>query len=333
MLLFDKINQSAAKAEPFLFFVDYELKHYYFTTRPLDCSKVFWQMSGVGNAHKAPQNYTPGTTFSPQKQGIDSYASKFKRIDDALHRGDSFLANLTISTPIETDFSLNEIFHRSQSRYRLLVPDRFVCFSPETFVRIEDDKILTYPMKGTISGLVPDAAATILADYKETCEHNTIVDFLRSDLARVATDVQVSRFRYIDTLHTSHGPVLQVSSEVVAQLPPQWRPNLGNILRQILPAGSICGAPRIATVKAIAQAEGEPRGFYTGIMGYFDGRNFDSAVLIRYIETPQLAADLGWQHRTDNLYRFRSGGGITINSNMAEEYNEVHEKVYLPFDM
>ena len=70
--------------------------------------------------------------------------------------------------------------------------------------------------------------------------------------------------------------------------------------------------------KPARQAEGLPRGYYSGVFGYFDGQTLDSAVLIRFIE------------KVDNRYYFRSGGGITVNSQAKEEYQEILEKIYLP---
>ena len=86
----------------------------------------------------------------------------------------------------------------------------------------------------------------------------------------------------------------------------------------MLPAGSISGAPKEATRKIIQEAESEPRGYYTGVCGYYDGNELDSAVIIRYIENDE------------NQYYFRSGGGITAYSDCEEEYKEVLEKIYLP---
>ena len=94
---------------------------------------------------------------------------------------------------------------------------------------------------------------------------------------------------------------------------------IGNIIFELLPAGSISGAPKPSTLDIIKRAEGQKRGFYTGVFGYFDGETLDSAVMIRFIEKQK-----------DGFY-FRSGGGITINSDMRSEYQEVLEKVYLPF--
>lgn len=318
--LFSQITDAARQNIPFLFYVNYELTEGRFIPNPDRECAIGWRAGAHTNAGNFVFNYNCGTYFVPQPITEEEYDRKFGRIRQALMRGDTFLANLTVRTPINTDFSLEEIFARSRSRYALLVPDRFVCFSPETFVRIRGNTIHSYPMKGTISGTIPDAERIILSDYKESCEHNTIVDFIRSDLARVGTDVQMPRFRYIDRLSTSKGDVLQVSSEVTAKLPSDWRSHLGDILRELLPAGSICGAPRPATLRAIAEAEGEERGFYTGIMGYYDGTDFDSAVLIRYIE-----------QSPSGEKAFRSGGGITINSLSDDEYREILQKTYLPF--
>ena len=72
------------------------------------------------------------------------------------------------------------------------------------------------------------------------------------------------------------------------------------------------------TVSIIQQAEKQARGYYTGIFGIFDGENLNSAVAIRFIE-----------QKNDKFY-FRSGGGITIQSQLEDEYQELIAKVYLP---
>ena len=186
-------------------------------------------------------------------------------------------------------------------------------------MRVGNGEISSFPMKGTIDASVPDAERVILEDYKERSEHNTIVDLIRNDLNRVSERVDVRRFRYIDRLRVSRGEILQVSSEVVGRLVGDYKSRLGDIVFGMLPAGSISGAPKPSTLDIISRAEREPRGFYTGVFGYFDGERLDSAVMIRYIE------------RRDGRYYFRSGGGITINSDCRSEYEEVLAKVYLPF--
>ena len=247
------------------------------------------------------------------------YARRFGTVRRGLLRGDSFLTNLTVRTPVVSGLSLEEIFMRAEAPYLLDVPGRFVCFSPERFVRIAGGRIATNPMKGTINASVPDARQTILNDPKETAEHNTVVDLLRNDLSIHADRVHVERFRYIDRIATRRGDILQVSSEIAGRLPAGYEARMGDILFDMLPAGSVSGAPKSSTLRIIREAEGEPRGYYTGVFGYFDGQTLDSAVLIRFIEEEQ-----------GRMY-FRSGGGITAYSDCRSEYEEVIEKVYLPF--
>jgi len=113
--------------------------------------------------------------------------------------------------------------------------------------------------------------------------------------------------------------LLQVSSEIAGVIP-EGRPlNIGTILATMLPAGSVTGAPKEKTVEILRQAEGYDRGYYTGVFGWFDGRNLDSGVMIRFIE-----------QQGDKLV-YKSGGGVTALSSMKSEYEELIEKVYVPF--
>jgi para-aminobenzoate synthetase component 1 len=130
--------------------------------------------------------------------------------------------------------------------------------------------------------------------------------------------VNVDRFRYLDVLKTHNKTLLQVSSVISGLLPEGYESSLGEILNSMLPAGSVSGAPKRETLRIIRDAEMGPRGYYTGIMGYYDGRDFDSAVMIRYIE------------KQDNELVYRSGGGITCMSDPEKEYQEMIDKVYIP---
>lgn len=317
-LLKNKINNAAMDGIPFLFALNYELTDGFIIEDPLDQTDILWRVGKHTNiAHQ--KSTTQGTHFAATPITLEEYTEKFNCIRGQLLSGNSFLANLTVKTPIKTDFSMQEILYRSNSPYALLIPNKLVCFSPEIFVKINNNKISSNPMKGTISANKKDAENTILTDYKESAEHFTIVDLIRSDLSRVATKITVDRLRYIDRLKTSKGEILQVSSEISGEILDSYKGRLGDIIFELLPAGSISGAPKQPTINIIKQAENTLRGFYTGVFGYFDGTNLDSAVMIRYIE-----CDAG------GIF-FRSGGGITINSICEDEYNEVLSKIYLPF--
>lgn len=251
-------------------------------------------------------------------QAYEDYFRSFDIVHRNLHAGNSFLTNLTCATPVETSLSLWQVFEHATARYKLWYDDCFVVFSPETFVRIVDGYIYSYPMKGTIDASLPDARNLLLNDEKEAAEHATITDLIRNDLSQVATEVTVTRYRYLDELHTHSGRLLQMSSEIRGRLSENYREELGGMFFKLLPAGSITGAPKKKTVEIIREAETYERGFYTGVMGYFDGRNLDSAVMIRFLE------------QTDGGLVYKSGGGITFRSNARSEYEEMVKKIYVP---
>ncbi|MFW6363745.1 MAG: aminodeoxychorismate synthase component I, partial [Spirochaeta sp.] len=256
------------------------------------------------------------------------YHQGFHRIQAGLKRGDSFLANLTYPVDVECSQPLHEVFFSSQALFRLWWKDHFTVFSPEKFITISTNgTAATFPMKGTISADIPDAANRLRDNAKEAAEHLTVVDLLRNDLGRIGTKVRVERFRYLERIHSPAGDILQASSEIRAELGKNWQGRIGSLLAEILPAGSITGAPKRRTLELISEAEGEQRGYYTGIIGYFDGSQFCSGVMIRFIE--ERAGGL-----PDSLPlqfpRFRSGGGITIYSDEEEEYHELHTKIRIP---
>jgi para-aminobenzoate synthetase component 1 len=311
------MNHYGAMRVPFLFGVDYELQKGFVITEPLQSSELLWEINGIGNAGKTDSLTDEISLEIVKADTEESYRSKFDCIRSGLLHGDSFLANLTTATRVATGLSFEKIFLHSIANYKLLIPNEFVCFSPESFVKIKDDLISTYPMKGTISADLPDAEQLLMDSEKELYEHYTIVDLLRNDLSMVAENVRVKRFRYAEKIHTTHGDIYQTSSEIVGKLPENRYEHLGDILFKLLPAGSISGAPKAATIDLIHKAEKSNRGWYTGVFGYFDGNNLDSGVMIRCLSRKQ-----------DGIY-FHSGGGITINSSCEDEYKEVLQKIYL----
>ena len=230
------------------------------------------------------------------------------------------MVNLTQPSEIQTNQSIEEIYNLCSAKYKLIIPGKFVVFSPETFVTIKNNTISTHPMKGTIDASIPNAKEIILNSKKEMAEHATIVDLLRNDLSRIAQNVRVEKYRYIEEIKTSQQHLLQVSSKISGKLPCNWQSQLGNILHELLPAGSVTGAPKPETLKIIEEVEGYDRGFYTGIAGYFDGEKLDSFVLIRFIE------------QIENKLIYKSGGGITTQSVAKDEYNELIQKIYVPID-
>lgn len=301
-----------------MFIIDYEMRNP--RVIPIEetaKNKIQFSIEGTANYRKPLKNKK---NYTLKKYPLDysGYKESFDKIINNIRYGNSFLTNLTFPTKIETNLSLEQIFNSSEAPFRLLVKDQFVVFSPELFVRIRNCKISSFPMKGTIDASIPDAERILLNDPKELAEHHTIVDLIRNDLSMVADKVTVEKFRYIDEVVTRDKKLLQVSSEISGMLPENYHENIGTIIFDLLPAGSICGAPKKKTLEIIKDAESGPRGYYTGIFGVFDGYNLDSAVMIRFIE------------KTNGELIYRSGGGITVFSDPVKEYKELIDKVYLP---
>lgn len=313
-----KMNEAGKTGEAFVFVIDFEMKNCIFKPLTSLDSCLFFSL---GTHIHLPENTTSQKSFYFEKIPVSfsEYRKAFNTVKDNIQHGDTFLTNLTFPTQLHTDLSLEDIFMRSTSPYKLLVVNNFVCFSPECFVKIVNGVIASFPMKGTIDAAIPDAERLILNDVKETAEHYTIVDLIRNDLSRVASEVRVERFRYIDKIFTNGKNLLQVSSVIKGQLPADYNQHLGEIIFSLLPAGSISGAPKKATIDLILKVEKDNRNYYTGIFGVFDGTNLDSAVMIRYIE------------QTSQGLVFRSGGGITTNSKAESEYQELIDKVYVSF--
>ena len=322
------------------------------------------------------------TTWQIEPPLYDDYERSFNIVKSNIWAGNSYLTNLTCKVPVSCNLSLEDIFNQAKGKYKLLLRKKrtqaedkthlkeeevhlkeeeeaqnkahlkeenieenlnpFVCFSPETFIRIKGGRIYSYPMKGTLDASLPDAEKQLMEDRKEAAEHATIVDLIRNDLSRVAEDVRVDKYRYIDVLHTNKGDILQTSSEISGRLPEDYPHHLGEILAAQLPAGSITGAPKDKTMQIIQEAEGYNRGFYTGIMGIYDQGELNSAVMIRFIEEETSPIDFeadgeknfkaseGKGDEASRKLYFKAGGGITSKSDSRREYEEVIQKIYLP---
>jgi len=311
------MNRMGQKKEPFLFIIDYEMNNsIILPLNEVAKDDIFYSVNGLRNFDQTIFDELP-LHFSKRSVDYPTYQTAFDKVLNQIHLGNTFLLNLTFPTEIETNWSMRRIFEKSSAPYRLLFKDQFVLFSPESFVKIKDGVISSYPMKGTIDASVTCAAEMILSDEKEKAEHATIVDLIRNDLSMVAHSVSVARYRYLEEIVTHDKTLLQVSSEVSGILPSDYQSKLGTIITRLLPAGSICGAPKPSTLKIIWETETYRRGYYTGIFGLFDGRSLDSAVMIRFIE-----------NSNGKLY-YKSGGGITMNSDPEKEYRELIDKVYV----
>lgn len=309
----NRVDSLASAKEPFLFFTDFK------------ASKI--EVYRLNELESNDIEFTFDENFSYKKHtatlikhplSFEDYKKKFDQVIENIKAGNTYLFNLTAPTHVECEYDFKQIFQLANAPFKLRVRDEFICFSPEKFITIENDKISTFPMKGTIDVSIEDAEQKILSNEKEMAEHVMIVDLLRNDLGIIASEIKVERFRYTQTISAGEKQLLHVSSKIVGNLEKNWQNNLSEILQKLLPAGSISGTPKKKTVELIEQIEDYERGFFSGVFGFFDGENLQSAVMIRFIE------------RQGDALIYKSGGGITLDSDAMSEYSELIDKIYIP---
>ncbi|MBE0655121.1 MAG: aminodeoxychorismate synthase component I [Bacteroidales bacterium] len=312
------MNSLGRNKIPFLFILDFDLKNpMVIPLNEINTEEILFQFPEASNTPKQTA-LRKNIQINPNPLLYNDFLIKFNAVQDEIKAGNTYLLNLTFETPVNISSGLKEVFFCSQAKYKLLLKDRFVFFSPESFVKIHVGKITTFPMKGTLEKRNKNSLRELLNDPKEEAEHATITDLLRNDLGRVAGNIRVKRYRFMDEIRTGGKTILQISSEIEGEILPFYTENLGHLFEELLPAGSVTGAPKKKTVEIIRSVEGYNRGFYTGVCGIFDGKNLDSAVMIRFIE-----------NRNGNFY-YKSGGGITFMSNPEKEYQEIIQKIYVP---
>ena len=307
------MNHFGGSKKPFLFIISYDLSSY--DIIPLDKIPDTIQYT----IDKNSTNNCTKKRLDKNPMKYSNYLARFNVIQNEIREGNTYLINFTTQTKIQTTVCIEEIYNLAEARYKMKYKDQFVCFSPEQFCKIEKNKIFTYPMKGTIDANIPNAKEIILNDPKELAEHTMVVDLLRNDLSIISKNVTVENFRFIQKISAGEKELLQVSSEISGELEDNWQNRIGDIICSMLPAGSITGTPKRKTIEIINNTEEYSRGYFTGVFGVFDGESIDSAVMIRFIEK-----------QNDGSLIYKSGGGITCESDPKKEYQEMIDKVYIP---
>ena len=193
---------------------------------------------------------------------------------------------------------------------------RLLSLSMERLLARRGDRLWSQPIKGS-APLTGDPEAdraaeeALASDPKERAEHTMILDLVRNDLGRVA---QAGSVHVLQPMTVEPYPTVQ---HLVSTVEATARPGLGlaDLLRAVLPGGSVTGAPKHAVCRHLAQAEAGPRGFYCGAVGWLSpGGDLDLALPIR---TAQIRG---------SQLTYWTGGGITRRSVPAREWTELHLK-------
>lgn len=196
--------------------------------------------------------------------------------------------------------------------------------SPELFFRIDDGKLVTRPMKGTIHRGRWSAEDSMLAEQllmsgKDRAENLMIVDLLRDDLEQIARPGSIRADRLLEL--ERYETLWTLTSEVIAEV----APNVGlvDIFRAMFPSGSVTGVPKRSTMGIIADLEPNTRGVYCGVIGYL--APYDTTPVAQFsvaIRTVVIDIDEG-------LAEYGVGGGITWHSDAGDEYEETRTKARL----
>ena len=306
-----QLNYYGKNKKPFFFIINYNMTQWDI----IELSNIPSDISYSINASNVNHH---DLSLKTKFEDFSQYKNKFNKVIQNIKNGNTYLLNLTTKTKVLNNIDLKNIYNKSNAKYKLFYKDKFISFSPETFVTICNNKINSFPMKGTIDATIKDAKKIILNDKKELAEHTMIVDLIRNDLSIVASNIKVEDFRYIDKIKAGNKELLQVSSHISGVLNSNWHEQIGDLIIPLLPAGSITGTPKKKTIEIIDEIEDFNREYFTGIWGIYDGESLDSSVLIRFLE------------KENKQIVYKSGGGITIDSLSQNEYQEMKDKVYIP---
>jgi para-aminobenzoate synthetase len=275
-----------------------------------------------------PARTHPGSPSIDDEPVPHWYADAFAEVQHQLRLGNSYEVNLThresatsSRDPVSTYLRLRETNPAPYSGYLQHRGVHLLSSSPERFATVNRHRVLeARPIKGTTPRAADPAEDhrlrdRLASDPKYRAENLMIVDLLRNDVGMVSAPgtVEVPQLMEVESYRSVH----QLVSTVRGRL----RDEVGTVqaLRAIFPAGSMTGAPKQRTMEIIEAVEQTPRGVYAGAFGWLgaDGRA-DLAVVIRsLVARPD---EGGWR------YTWGTGGGVTVQSDLAEEWAETRWK-------
>ena len=249
----------------------------------------------------------------------EGYIQAIKKAKDYIRRGDIYQVNLSQRFETQTAYLGSEIYEN----LRKISPSFFSAYldcgdfqilssSPEGFLRLDKDRVLTRPMKGTRprsldKNLDKRFKKELLKSPKDKAELMMIVDLERNDLGKVCNyhSVKVESLRSLEEYAT----VFQTTAAIKGVL--HKDKDRIDLIKACFPGGSITGCPKVRAMEIIEELEPNPRGIYTGSLGYlsFSG-NMDLNILIRTI-----------LKKEDKVY-FGVGGGVVTDSQPENEYAE-----------
>ena len=190
-----------------------------------------------------------------------------------------------------------------------------VSCSPETLINKEGSNIFTKPIAGTLkkfNGLNKKKALNYFKNnIKETKEHNMIVDMERSDLSRICKpgSVKIFKKKFVEEYKHLFHYVTLVKGKLINNV------NIIDIIKSMMPGGSVIGCPKIRTLELLNNQENEDRNIYTGSFGYIKyNKDMRFNIIIRSI--------LNYK----NFSEISAASGVVLDSSAKKEFNENYIK-------
>ena len=259
------------------------------------------------------------------EEANEKYLSGVRRIKEYIKEGDVFQVNLSRlwTADLRPDISDSTLYRRlmqtNPAPFFALVTYKqhaIISSSPERLVKVSGDRIETRPIAGTrprgdTERLDAEQLQELIGHPKERAEHIMLIDLERNDLGRVCKPgtVTVNELMTLETYAHVHHIVSNVQGTLRRDVTP------GDIIRAVFPGGTITGCPKVRCMEIIAELEEQPRGAYTGSLGYInhDG-SMDFNILIRTLV------------KNANTIRIRAGAGIVADSSPEHELEETRAK-------
>lgn len=254
----------------------------------------------------------------------DKYVKSFHSIQEALYSGRCYQINYTQKYHASYSGDSWDLYKKISKTnpvpfaafIRTDAMD-ILSFSPERFMYYEQGKVLTSPIKGTIKSsenAEEDRALQqkLIDCPKNKAENTMIVDLMRNDFGKIAKpgSVEVTNLCAVQSFNGLHHLVSDIQAECIDTITPM------DAFLSCFPGGSITGTPKIEAMKLIQELEGQARGVYCGSMAYFSNhQRFDSSITIRTLIAK------------DGVLELAAGGGIVVDSDCEEEYQECSVKL------
>lgn len=295
-------------------------------------------LSGTALAVSGPESYESYALDSKE-----SYLSKIEQCLESLRLGESYELCLTTQfilkkkNPAISQLDLYcKLRNNSPAPFSAWIwrpmaseSTTLYCFSPERFLKVQDQVVESKPIKGTRPrGTTPEHDESLRIELqkssKDRSENLMIVDLLRNDLGRVCEVGSVHVPKLMDVESYRH--VHQLVSTIRGRLKPDA--TIAQLIASSFPGGSMTGAPKQRSIEILKLLENRPRGYYSGALGWIglDG-NLDLNIVIRTIEETQASgANVPRSENTQSIYKIGAGGAITIESDPEEEWAEVLTK-------